>query len=318
MENAHLNDEQQQIFDNINNIDSGLYFIEGTPGSGKTFFIKYLTNHLIQTTEKKILLYAPTGAAATKLSPNTSTIHTLFKLPIRGPLYALQQSNLTLQRLQAADVIIVDEMSMITTVQLTSIYSRLKQVSEYNSDPFHSKILLCVGDMAQLPSICFHSVTDSEPVCRRCCIINSPIWTSGKHFTLTNSIRHSKDPEYLYFLNIIRKRRPIEEEIQQYLGDCFIPEPDVLSSLDDATTILCTHCEDVDMYNNFMVSNIFHESAIHSIDVRSNATNIDELQGWLHDPDFNQIKTVAMGCLVMLTVNINLERGLANGTPASV
>ena len=83
MENAHLNDEQQQIFDNISVIDSRLYFIEGTPNSGKTFFIKYLTNHLIQTAEKKILLYAPTGAAATRLSPNASTIHGLFRLPTR-------------------------------------------------------------------------------------------------------------------------------------------------------------------------------------------------------------------------------------------
>ena len=96
MENAHLNNEQQQIFDNIKNIDCRLYFIEGTPGSGKTFFIKYLTNHLIQTAEKKILLCAPTGAAATRLSPNANTIHGLFKLPIKGPLYALQQPNLTL------------------------------------------------------------------------------------------------------------------------------------------------------------------------------------------------------------------------------
>jgi type II secretory ATPase GspE/PulE/Tfp pilus assembly ATPase PilB-like protein len=47
IENAHLNNEQQHIFDSINNISSGLYFIEGTPGSGKTFFIKYLTNHHI-------------------------------------------------------------------------------------------------------------------------------------------------------------------------------------------------------------------------------------------------------------------------------
>jgi Cdc6-like AAA superfamily ATPase len=91
MRNTHLNDEQQQIFDNISTINSGLYFIEGTPGNGKTFFIKYLTNHLIQTAEKKILLCSPTSAAA--------TIHELFRLPIKGPLYALQQLNLTLQRL---------------------------------------------------------------------------------------------------------------------------------------------------------------------------------------------------------------------------
>ena len=237
--------------------------------------------------------------------------------PSRVP-YTLQQPNLTLQELQAADVIIVNEMSMMTTVQLTAIYSRLKQVFVYNSDLFHSKILLCIGDIAQLPPICFHTVTDSKLVCRCCCIINSPIWISRKHFTLTNSVRHSIDPKYLHFLNIIRKQWPIKEEIQQYLGDCFIPEPDVLSSHDDTTTILCTHCKDVDMYNNFMVSSIFHKSAIYSIDVRSNATNTDELQGWLHDPNFNYIKSIAVGCLVMLTVNINLEQGLANGTPASV
>jgi Cdc6-like AAA superfamily ATPase len=99
MRNTHLNDEQQQIFDNISTINSGLYFIEGTPGNGKTFFIKYLTNHLIQTAEKKILLCSPTSAAATRLSSNANTIHELFRLPIKGPLYALQQLNLTLQRL---------------------------------------------------------------------------------------------------------------------------------------------------------------------------------------------------------------------------
>jgi ATP-dependent exoDNAse (exonuclease V) alpha subunit len=76
--------------------------------------------------EKKILLYAPTGAVSTKLSPNASTIHGLFRLPIKGPLYALQQPNLTLQRLHAMDVIIIDEMSMMTSVQLTTIYSKLK------------------------------------------------------------------------------------------------------------------------------------------------------------------------------------------------
>jgi type II secretory ATPase GspE/PulE/Tfp pilus assembly ATPase PilB-like protein len=47
MQEASLNEEQQPIFDTIINHGPGLYFIEGIPGSGKTFFIKYLTNHLI-------------------------------------------------------------------------------------------------------------------------------------------------------------------------------------------------------------------------------------------------------------------------------
>jgi hypothetical protein len=39
MENAHLNDEQQSIIDYINNIVSGLYFIKGTLGNIKMFFV---------------------------------------------------------------------------------------------------------------------------------------------------------------------------------------------------------------------------------------------------------------------------------------
>jgi hypothetical protein len=109
-----------------------------------------------------------------------------------------------------------------------------------------------------------------------CCIMNSPIWVLRTHFTLTNFVRHSKDPEYMLFLNIIWKRRPIEKEIQQYLRECFVSESDVLSSLDDATTILFTHRKHVDMYNNLRVSKIFHESAIHSFNIWSNASTIDE------------------------------------------
>jgi hypothetical protein len=67
-----------------------------------------------------------------------------------------------------------------------------------------------------------------------------------------------------------------------------------------------------------MVSNIFHESAIHFVDVWSNASTINKLQRWLHDPNFNQTKTIAVGSLVMLIVNINLERGLANGMLVSI
>jgi hypothetical protein len=60
-----------------------------------------------------------------------------------------------------------------------------------------------------------------------------------------SSIWHSKDPEYLDFLNTIRGQQSTEEEIQQYLGEWFVSESDVLSFFDDTTTILCTHREDV-------------------------------------------------------------------------
>jgi hypothetical protein len=84
MANTHLNDEQQPIFDHISNIGFDLYSINGTSWSsgGKMFFIKHLTNHLIQTAEKKILLCAPMAAAAARLTE----LHGHFRLPIKGPI----------------------------------------------------------------------------------------------------------------------------------------------------------------------------------------------------------------------------------------
>jgi hypothetical protein len=154
------------------------------------------------------------GAAATRLLSNANTIHKQFKLSIKDPLYALQQLNLTLESLYTTNIIIIiDEMSMMTLVQLTAIYSRFKQAPKYNSNLFHTKILLCTSEMAQLPPICFHTVTKSRLVYQRCCIMNSSIWISKTHFILMNSVQHLKDLKYLEFLNIIRKQRPIEEVI---------------------------------------------------------------------------------------------------------
>ena len=38
----------------------------------------------------------------------------------------------------------------------------------------------------------------------------------------------------------------------------------------------------------------------------------------LNYPDFNEMKRVAFGCLVFLTINNNLQRGLANGTTTTI
>ena len=40
-----LTNEQQYVFDNVIQNHVGLHILTGTPGSGKTFFIKYLAQH---------------------------------------------------------------------------------------------------------------------------------------------------------------------------------------------------------------------------------------------------------------------------------
>jgi type II secretory ATPase GspE/PulE/Tfp pilus assembly ATPase PilB-like protein len=57
-----LTEEQQHIMDNILQNPHGLHILAGTPGSGKTFFVKYITQYF-QKHDKKIILSATTAAA---------------------------------------------------------------------------------------------------------------------------------------------------------------------------------------------------------------------------------------------------------------
>jgi hypothetical protein len=49
----------------------------GTFGSGKTFFIRYLTEYYMLL-KKKVILTATIGCAASRLSSKASTIHNTF------------------------------------------------------------------------------------------------------------------------------------------------------------------------------------------------------------------------------------------------
>ena len=115
--------------------------ITGGPGTGKTTLI----NAIIQILEKKgrnVLLAAPTGRAAKRMAETTGhearTLHRLLEFTpksnafARGPSHPLD-----------ADLVVVDEASMLDTVMTYSLLRAL---------PPHAQIVL-VGDVDQLPSV---------------------------------------------------------------------------------------------------------------------------------------------------------------------
>lgn len=116
---------------------AGLSILTGGPGTGKTTTL----NGLISAFEKKypqkrVVLTAPTGRAAQRMSESTSreasTIHRLLGIGTDKRVTSLE-----------ADLIVVDEASMID-VELAS--ALLKVVSE-------DALVLLVGDIDQLPSV---------------------------------------------------------------------------------------------------------------------------------------------------------------------
>ena len=114
--------------------------LTGGPGTGKTTSMKAVIRAL-QAKHKKVVLAAPTGRAAKRLSEATGveakTLHRLLQLKPGGKAFFDQDNPIP------ADIVIVDETSMLDTLLMNTL---LKSIAIGTH-------LLLVGDADQLPSV---------------------------------------------------------------------------------------------------------------------------------------------------------------------
>lgn len=139
-----LSSEQSTILKEI--LFQKAAIITGGPGTGKTTLIRSLA-YIFKAVNKKIILGAPTGRAARKLSEATGekafTIHRLLNF-IYSPIIP-DQSNFGRNQDNPleADIIIIDEASMIDTMLMYHLINAISLTSR----------LILVGDVFQLPSV---------------------------------------------------------------------------------------------------------------------------------------------------------------------
>ena len=117
-------------------LNNRVMVLTGGPGSGKTTVLKGILD-VLDRQKKKVLLVAPTGRAAKRMSTLTgreaSTIHRLLGYR-QGEGYRVKKIE--------ADVIVIDEASMLEQVMFKHLL-----------DAVGNTQLILVGDVDQLPSI---------------------------------------------------------------------------------------------------------------------------------------------------------------------
>uniref|UniRef100_A0A0F8ACH5 ATP-dependent DNA helicase n=1 Tax=Larimichthys crocea TaxID=215358 RepID=A0A0F8ACH5_LARCR len=312
------------------NPEQFFFYINGGAGTGKSHLIKCIYSEASKILCKlprraedadisnpTVLLTAFTGTAAFNISG--TTLHSLLKLPrsLKPPFQGLGNKLDEVRcELLNAEIIIIDEVSMVSKPLFAYVDARLKQIKG-TERPFGGMSVLAVGDFYQLPP-----VRQSKTLCvyDQCQV---DLWQENfQMITLTEIMRQKDDVAFAEMLNRIRVKEKNDELsiADRALLLQTVTEPALCPT--DVLHIFATN-KQVNSHN-FATLALLH----------SQVTEIDA-DDYRKDPhtgkmtrqekpfkgdknDLSHTLNVAEGARVMLTRNIDISQGLVNGSFATL
>lgn len=212
---------QDDVLKYLKTVPSGITFVHGKAGCGKSFLIRRLASEI-----NGCQVLTPTNLAAS-LYHGARTIHSFFYgvLDDLDEGYQNPQNILSAKteafraRLSGIRMLIIDEISMVRA-DLFEMMNQICQKAMHNSSPFGGIPLVIVGDMFQLPPI----VSDDAVLeylkheYGGIYFFNSHIiqreLRNIKLFELTFSYRQANDPSFVKILDAFRQPLSPEERVR--------------------------------------------------------------------------------------------------------
>jgi len=278
-------------------------FLTGSAGSGKTFLLNKFIAYL---KDKKISVgtTASTGIAATHL--NGRTIHSWCGLGIEEKMNATVRKSIAKsevrERIKKTQVLIIDEVSMLSAKRLDLINQVCQQVRK-NKAPFGGIQVILSGDFFQLPPVA-RGEEDSRFV------LDSDIWRAMnlKICYLEEQYRQ-EDKNFYKILNSLRSRQDLEK-IKKSLNTRLNKE--IKSEI--KPTKLYTHNFDVDAHNNRELNKLETEPMLYDMRLIGTKNLTDKLRAGCLAPEKLELKIDA----VVMFVKNNFKEGYVNGTLGKV
>jgi ATP-dependent exoDNAse (exonuclease V) alpha subunit len=181
-------------------LDSGQsVLLTGAAGTGKTYVLNQFIQHA-RRAGKNVAVTATTGLAATHLGG--ATIHAWSGIGVRDALDGMFYNKLSKQRadlIAKADVLIIDEISMLHDFRLDMIEEVTRRVRDTQAPFGGLQVVLC-GDFFQLPPV-NHAGSRSGGF-----VTQSQAWLAQIFVVcyLQKQYRQSGDDDYTAILNGIR------------------------------------------------------------------------------------------------------------------
>ncbi|MCJ8160598.1 AAA family ATPase [Acinetobacter zhairhuonensis] len=279
-------------------------FLTGSAGAGKTYTLNQYINYL-KARKVPVAITASTGIAATHM--NGMTIHTWAGIGIKDSLSdddlkRMKERKYLKEHLENAQVLIIDEISMLHAKQLNLVNQVLKYFKE-SDDAFGGIQVIVAGDFFQLPPVGKKEELNRDKFC-----FMSEAWVEAKFRVCYLTEQHRQGNDYLNdILNAIRSQSITQQHLQAL-------EQTRTQDIGETFTRLYTHNMDVDSINYQHLNAIEQQGHEFMAVCDGNEKLIETLKSSVRAPEALTLKKNAK---VMFVKN-NFDMGYINGSLGEV
>ncbi|MFV5491015.1 AAA family ATPase [Acinetobacter sp. ASP199] len=279
-------------------------FLTGSAGAGKTYTLNQYINYL-KARKVSVAITASTGIAATHM--NGMTIHTWAGIGIKDflseeDLKRMKERKYLKEHLENAQVLIIDEISMLHAKQLNLVNQVLKYFKE-SDEAFGGIQIIVAGDFFQLPPVGKNDERNRDKFC-----FMSDAWVEAKFRVCYLTEQHRQGNDYLNdILNAIRAQAIDTEHRSALQGTRH-------HNIGETYTRLYTHNMDVDSINFRHLNEIDNEPRQFDAQCDGNDKLIETLKSSVRAPETLTLKKHAK---VMFVKN-NFDLGYINGSLGEV
>lgn len=152
--NNTMTDDQMQAYNAA--LSGENIFVTGGAGTGKSYLLRRIVEGLHQQ-KKQVMICAPTNAAAVLIGG--TTIHRAFGFPVGVCISPARKTIIKRvnKALCAADVVIIDEISMVRIDLMDAIVASIHKAEEKSGK---KKQIIVMGDFCQLPPVIDENTND--------------------------------------------------------------------------------------------------------------------------------------------------------------
>lgn len=284
-------------------------FLSGPAGSGKSYIIDKYVDYVHKHSNKHVYVTSTTGLSA--LNVHGETIHSYSGQGISLEPYQKMKNNpsniflwkKSKRKILDTDILIIDEISMFSELQLEFLYERLKDILKERFDKIQ---IIVAGDFSQLPPVASKEQVKEYGEGAKTFCYNTPAWKNF-HFIpcYLDRIYRAKDTRLQTMLNNIADGHGSDHNNIRLLRQLKVTKNKFTK---DIPTLVSTNCE-VNKINNQMQcdnpNQLYSNLTIYQQDVTSE--NLKKAHYIAKKMGYEEQLDLKVGDTVMVTANGNVQ-----------